>query len=191
MREPDRVLVGRNVHEVHREFRIAKIVAHPERNAATMKHDLAVVILEKDVTDVALPLIASSRSIDMSNFIRVVGFGVTDLNGSTGFGKKRFVDIPIATHDCRNESERYGCHAGLELVAGAVGLGKDANNGDGGGPAYVKQDGRWALAAIVSRATKESVRPTGDGGIYVRLDRYWDWIRNVAETNGGHWRPAH
>ena len=65
-----------------------------------------------------------------------------------------------------------------EIVAGGNGV--DSCNGDSGGPAYVEVDGEVQLAGATSRATKNFTQPCGDGGIYTRVDRYVDWIRQVA-----------
>ena len=130
-------------------------------------------------------LIAPSDATDQSTFVRAVGFGNSDVNSTTGFGIKRMVDIAIATVDCSGASgTQLGCDSALEFVAGAPFLNKDTCNGDSGGPVYVQHQGEWYVAGATSRATEGSSHPCGDGGIYVRLDRYRDWIRSVP---GGHW----
>ena len=62
-------------------------------------------------------------------------------------------------------------------------LGKDTCSGDSGGPFYVT-DGKsgWLLAGATSRSTKSAMATCGDGGIYVRLDRYREWISDVAKV---------
>jgi endonuclease G len=59
-------------------------------------------------------------------------------------------------------------------------LNRDSCSGDSGGPLYVQWNGAWLLAGATSRATKASVRTCGDGGVYVRVDRYRDWIEKTA-----------
>ena len=84
------------------------------------------------------------------------------------------VDVPLASND-----PRFGAHVEYEFVAGAPFLDRDSCNGDSGGPAYVKADGAWYFVGATSRATASTVRPCGDGGIYVRVGAFQDWIRSV------------
>ncbi len=111
-----------------------------------------------------------------------MGFGNTEATGTFGYGQKRFVDVPIASPDCRGEisgefdSVTYGCDVGLELVAGRPLLARDSCTGDSGGPFYVQDGVPWLLAAATSRATDSSMSNCGDGGVYVRADRYRTWI---------------
>jgi endonuclease G len=39
--------------------------------------------------------------------------------------------------------------------------------------------GDWLLAAATSRATDSALNNCGDGGIYVRLDKYRRWIDGI------------
>jgi secreted trypsin-like serine protease len=69
---------------------------------------------------------------------------------------------------------------GLELVAGRPLLARDSCTGDSGGPFYVQDGANWLLAAATSRATDSSMSNCGDGGVYVRVDRYRSWIDSIA-----------
>jgi secreted trypsin-like serine protease len=73
----------------------------------------------------------------------------------------------------------YRCHAGLEFVAGKPLLAKDSCTGDSGGPFYVEGPEGWLLAGTTSRATNASPNDCGDGGIYVRVEHYLTWIRQI------------
>ncbi len=184
-----RVFVGPDVNKAGDVMRVSKAVRHSDYGKGGRHNDLTVLILERDVDSAkATPReIAPAGVIDKTFYVRVAGFGNTDVMSTRGYGIRRMVDVPIATADCaRNPGAHpgYGCDEGLELVAGAPFLDKDSCNGDSGGPAYVLYEGAWYLAGATSRPTAGSSRPCGDGGIYVRLDEYSDWIRSV---DGGHW----
>ncbi|MGE3314041.1 MAG: trypsin-like serine protease [Planctomycetaceae bacterium] len=181
-----RVFVGSDVTLSGSVFKVKSAVRHPDYGKAGLHNDLMVLILEQDVPGVKPRPFAPSSAIDAGFFVRAVGFGNTDVHSSIGFGIKRVVDIPMATPNCETSAaqSRYGCDNGLELVAGAPFLDKDTCNGDSGGPVYVEHNGNWYLAGATSRATRDSIRPCGDGGIYVRLDKYIDWIKSVP---GGKW----
>lgn len=115
---------------------------------------------------------------------RLVGFGNINPEGDMGYGKKRRVDVPITSLSCATQQERqeYGCRLGVEIVAGHRGLLKDSCHGDSGGPLYIKSDdGGYYLLGATSRGLTGSEHPCGDGGIYVRVDKYLDWIRERTE----------
>lgn len=92
----------------------------------------------------------------------------------------------MASPDCgTNEAQqKYGCNAGIEMIARAPFLDKESCNGDSGGPAYMWSGSDWLLAGATSRATKESQRNCGDGRIYTRVDRFEEWMKGIP---GGHW----
>lgn len=157
---------------------VATAVLHPEYGQRA-HNDLAVLILAEDVTDVQPRQIAPTSVLDAAKSVRLVGYGNTDVNSTGGFGLRRMVDVPRAS-----DNPVFGADPGLEFVAGAPFLDKDSCNGDSGGPAYTLSGGEFLLAGATSRATNNSTRPCGDGGIYARLDKYVEWMRSIP---GGHW----
>ena len=168
-----RIFVGTNVDRP-REGRIVKVkdrAAHAGYKPPRDQDDIAVLVLEDDVTGVTPRPIASAAALAKARSVRVVGYGYTDTGGSTGYGLRRLVDVPLA-----GNAKKFGGDPRTEFVAGAPFLDKDSCNGDSGGPAYVYQRGRWLLAGATSRATSSAVRPCGDGGIYTTVDAYRDWI---------------
>jgi secreted trypsin-like serine protease len=146
--------------------------------------------LEQAVDTVAPRKLATKAIADEATDGRVVGFGATDASGMFGYGVKRFVDVPAASPSCRrqvdgkDDSVTYGYDVGLELVAGRPLLEQDSCNGDSGGPFYVlDKTGAWVLAGATSRATDSAMHGCGDGGVYVRIDRYRTWIDGLAGVN--------
>ena len=181
-----RVFVGTDSDKpsTGKSYEVASVHQHPDYNGAH-QNDLTVLILKEDVTGVTPRAFATKDAIDSAFFVRAVGFGTTDFNGSIGYGIKRMVELPMASFDCAPaDATRYGCDTGLEFVAGGLFNNKDTCSGDSGGPIYVDVGGSWFLAGATSRATVESVRTCGDGGIYVRMDKYQEWVKSIP---GGHW----
>jgi secreted trypsin-like serine protease len=179
-----RVFFGNNVGNNGLVVRVKKSVVHPEWHKKKT-NDLIILILDQAV---AIPprKIAPAGLIDGAADGRVVGFGHSDLAGRTGYGVKRQVDVPIASPACKgsasghDDATSYGCDVGLELVAGRPLLARDGCRGDSGGPFYVLDaNHNWLLAGATSRATKSSMNTCGDGGIYVRLDKYLTWIKSI------------
>jgi endonuclease G len=186
------VFVGDNVRQIDKGkvYKVKKAVRHPNYEDKAVENDLAVLILEEKVKDVTPLEIASSKAIDNSPFLRIIGFGKFNGTSETGYGRKRLVEVKIAQYSCSVGAEspmcKYGCHTRYELVAEDPTKAKDSCQGDSGGPSYVRCGNRWYLATVTSRSIKGS-KKCGDGGIYVRLDRFKDWIRQTAQTHGGHW----
>jgi secreted trypsin-like serine protease len=176
-----RIFVGSDVTQSGKVVKVKRRVRHPKYHQG--KHnDLMVLILEQAVEGIEPRRIARKAAIEGATDGRVVGFGNTEATGNFGYGQKRFVDVPIASPDCKgqiggeDDTVTYGCDAGLELVAGRPLRARDSCTGDSGGPFYLQVGEQWFIAAATSRATDSSVSNCGDGGVYVRVDRYKTWI---------------
>lgn len=177
-----RVFIGDNSNGPGRTIAVKKSIRHPDFNPATLAGDLTLLILEEDADGVTPRKIASKQDVDEAHGLRLVGFGLTEI---LPFGTKSKVDVAIASNSCDTPpaQSKFGCNANREIVAGGNGF--DSCNGDSGGPAYVFKGSELLLAGATSRATANSINNCGDGGIYVRVDTFVDWIRQTAETNGG------
>jgi secreted trypsin-like serine protease len=179
-----RVYFGRDVTAPGKVVKVKKRVPHPKYHKVN-RNDLMVLLLAENVTGVTPRPLAKKGLIDAATDARVVGFGNTEASGTFGYGKKRFVDVPIASTSCQgsvdghDDKVSYGCDPGLELVAGRPMLAQDTCTGDSGGPLYVLEGEKWLLAGATSRATDSAMNNCGDGGVYVRLDKYRAWITSI------------
>jgi hypothetical protein len=176
----DRVFVGEDVTKSHAGtvISVRDAQSHPEYGPPDPTHDVAVLILSKDADCEPRP-IADAGMLKAAPSVRLAGYGNTDVYSSGGYGRRRMVDVPLASPD-----RRYGADPDTEFIAGAPFLDRDSCNGDSGGPAFVQSKRRWYLAGATSRATASTIRPCGDGGIYSRVHVFEDWARSVP---GGHW----
>ena len=182
-----RVFVGNDVGGKGRVFKVIRHVRHP-RWDNRLRHDVMLLILEKKITGVKPRAMAPAALVDAASDGRVVGFGTTELGGNLGYGVKRQTDVPIVSPACkgqvngRSDDRVYGCHAGKEIVAGKPLLLHDTCKGDSGGPFFLADGrGRWFLAGVTSRGTDLATTMCGDGGLYVRVDQYRDWIASVIK----------
>lgn len=184
-----RVFFGRDVSKQGKIVRVARRVRHPDYHRNGKHNDLLVLVLESDAKGVAPRALAPSPLTDAATDARVVGFGNTDPAGFFGYGVKRQTDVPIASPSCEgtvsgeDDQVAYGCDPQLELIAGKPLLARDTCTGDSGGPLYVADaQGKWLLAGATSRATDSATNNCGDGGVYVRVDRYRDWIESIPDV---------
>lgn len=183
---PTKIFVGSSISGPGTTYRVVQRVIHPKYDPGSKTDDLSLLVLERPVVDVSPTKIASPDQINAMGSVCLAGFGNTDVGGRFGFGTKMYVDVPVVSSD---GSGPYGAHVGSEFVA-VDKHGKDSCRGDSGGPALIRLPGdgiavpqKVVLAGATSRATKMASAPCGDGGIYVRLDKYTPWIDEVAKQN--------
>ncbi|HEY0070383.1 MAG TPA: trypsin-like serine protease [Chloroflexia bacterium] len=149
--------------------------SHPEVDLRVLVLERAATVKHRPVADVAL--------LSGATHATVVGFGNVDRDGSFGYGRKLRAEVPITTPDCAavGDAKEYGCLPGREIVAGHTGLQVDSCTGDSGGPLYLKANGdEYFLVGVTSRGQRSASTVCGDGGIYVRVDLYLDWIHSVT-----------
>lgn len=157
---------------------VVSMQLHPEA-------DLMILTLAQDALT-PIRSIATSAEIEQLSptTCTLVGFGTIDIEGTVGYGIKRRVETPILSLLCgaSEDSLDYGCIQGIEMVAGQRGLNRDTCQGDSGGPLYVQYlDGSYHLLGVTSRGISGG-RNCGDGGIYVRADKFIDWIRQECKS---------
>ncbi len=158
---------------------VIRNVKHPEL-------DLRALFLERPASVAPRPIALGADDAPPAEAL-FAGFGTIDRDGRFGFGRKRYVQLPITSLGCESarDAKRYGCQEGRELVAG--GQGRDSSTGDAGGPLYVAgPDGGYLLLATCSRSARGRTTTAGDGGIYVRIDRALNWLRSIAGNDPGH-----
>lgn len=181
-----RIFIGKNVRKDGKIVEVKIAVPHPGYNVFTKSNDIAVLILKERVAVTPAP-IATEAILNAATKLRLVGYGMTNSTGSVGYGIQQMVDVPPIPNSCLADAQRieYGCNIGVEIVAGAPLLHRDACGGDSGGPAYVDVNGRWYVGGTTSRKTTNSLELCGSFSAYVRSHYYLPWIREVALTNGG------
>ncbi len=171
-------------HDVGSAHKIYVKYADPYPSTSPMV-DLAILVLEKDVTDAETLPIASS--VDGSPALKIVGFGMTS-NDSNSTGIKFQGDVPIIPNTCNDQSQQiFGCNPGIELVAKGPVVTNDTCHGDSGGPGYVGDPDNRLLGVVTLRSISHT--PTGKldcgyGGVYLRLQPYIEWIKDEVTKYG-------
>lgn len=173
-----RVGLGTNVNHLTETLRVLKTNQHTNYNAGNDANDLAILILDRSLWNIEFAVCATKEEVDNAPGLRLVAFGHTNTTGSAGAGIKRFVDIPTIPGTCStpDHTAKYRCHVDKEIVAGKPLLQRDQCKEDSGGPVYVVDGSK--LAGIASRSLISTNR-CGDGGIYVRVHPYRDWISAI------------
>jgi len=174
-----KIFIGSNVNLSGEIVKIKEVYLHNNYIESTLKNDLQVLILEKAVTSAIACKIASSEFIEKASQATIVGYGTNCSDNLIGIGIKRQALMSIAIN-----SSLYGCDKDLEILALPVSKTNVADGClcDSGGPLYIMANNEWLLAGILSRNV-DTGKPAkcGEGSIYLRLDRYIDWILSIPE----------
>jgi V8-like Glu-specific endopeptidase len=149
-------------------WKVLERIPHPDPNV-----DLLILIVENhplgSPADLALEKeafeLASTVEIESQREFTMVGFGADNPSNSGGFGVKREVVLQ------KNQYDKLVFSAGESNYA-------DTALGDSGGPALIQVAGKYKLVGITSCAAKPPY-----GGIYVRVDRHWDWIQGILNQH--------
>ncbi len=169
---------------------VARIILKKSYDPKTSDNDVALIELlhplpiQGDILALAL-LTASeeAQALKPDMTLTTIGWGATNEGGHT-VRDLRWVRVPYAEReDCNRPLGYNGRVTENMLCAGNMAGGVDSCQGDSGGPLTVSFSGGTKLAGIVS---------WGDGcarpnrlGIYSRVSKYADWIKQCAEEGKG------
>ena len=165
----------------------------PRPSPAHPDPDVMLLELETDVEGVSPRAIAPADFVTGDlGYVRVVGFGRDQPPGVDGssqgrVGVKNVADVPLNG----GSAAVLGYDPSFEFCAGVRGLNIDTCQGDSGGAAlvYLADRGRWYLYGAVARSVKPQRGDTlrhlcGNGGIYTRVDKFREWIKETATRVG-------
>lgn len=171
------------------EFKVARVIPHPEYDSAERKNDVALLRL-------VAPLKIETRKIvllattDTENAwsgagacAAVAGWGQTVQRSSLP-GHLQAVNVPIVSQqDCRAAyTPTYDIQAKTHVCAGYMPGGKDSCYGDSGGPLIVRAGPTGALLVGIVSFGEGCARPN-QPGVYARVSSYVDWITSTIEQN--------
>lgn len=142
------------------EYSVSQLAMHPNYDTNTLRQDIGVLVLDQDVTGVT-PITMRRANMPASwvgQEALFIGFGVIS-GAQNGAGLKRSVNIPL-TH-ITHRKFRYS------------GEGVNTCNGDSGGPAIMRVNGKDKLVGVTSYGDYDCTVY----GVDTRVDRYDGWVQ--------------
>jgi len=172
----------------HQEFNISDIRIHPNFNNATLVNDLALLKLDRparkrqNIDVVCIPEKEDSGDADEDiNNCFVTGWGRRTESSDHSVVLKE-ISVPMWNHERCNEALQAQFGPGYTLpetalCAGAEG--RDACDGDGGGPLVCGKQGQWYQVGIISFGIGCG-RP-GVPGVYTKVGAFNSWIEEKIQ----------
>ena len=164
---------------------VRSIRIHPQFSSTSLYNDIALV--ELSVPSAIQPIaLFSGESVDntppslLGKLVTVLGWGVADSTTSWYYPEiLRQVSLPVVADSTCNDI--YINPVLPSQFCAGYWEGKDACEGDSGGPAVVQVDGHWVHAGIVS-AGVSCQEYFGWYGKYTRTSAYLSFIRQYAPS---------
>jgi len=179
------VYVGKNLRTTEdsheQKIKVQQIVMHPEYDNNEVTHDIAILTLETDavLSSYVEPICFSfdNQPLENDEIAHVTGWGrLTD--GSKPEKMQKFevsvVENVVCEQILRNYSGQYEVIGDGNMCAMNRDGGKDACEGDSGGPLTVERDGRHVLMGLVSYGY--GCGHPGIPGVYTKISSYFSWI---------------
>ncbi|MGH0166921.1 UNVERIFIED_CONTAM: hypothetical protein FKN15_051734, partial [Acipenser sinensis] len=159
---------------------VAEMIIHKEYVAISADNDIALLRLEKPIiySDYAIPICLPEKwlavyTLATIRYSTVSGWGKLSEGGPTSSILRRLEMPRLKTQDCI-ENSKLNITDNM-FCAGYFEGNQDSCKGDSGGPHATKYKNTWFLTGIVSWG-KGCARP-GQYGIYTRVSRYLDWLK--------------
>lgn len=160
---------------------------HPEYNAQTFSHDIALVELKypihfenMEIKSIALltPELVAEGAIDPGVLGIAMGWGSLMENGKFS-NSLMLAELPIISHKVANSAEVYDGMVDFSMIAAGYPKGeKDTCQGDSGGPFTVKgPTGQPILAGIISWGI--GCGRTNRYGVYSNVAIGYPWIMKM------------
>ncbi|KAG8275353.1 hypothetical protein J6590_087703 [Homalodisca vitripennis] len=167
--------------------KISPVVVHPNFDNKTLVNDLALVRLEKaarrrsNIDIVCVPSDQLPLSRNKTCYVTGWGKQTEDSNHSVVLKE---IPVPLWENQACEKALRtsFGARFSLPPTAVCAGAeGRDACDGDGGGPLVCEDRGRWFQVGIVSFGV--GCGRADVPGVYTRVSFYQNWLHDVVIQN--------
>ncbi len=155
-------------------YATSEVVIHPDYNVQTSANDIAILVLDEPVLDVAPSNIFRGTPM-IGDVLFIVGFGQTgDASGGVA-----------GTFGTKNVGMTMIDDVGDTLVLWTFDDPTESNTaaGDSGGPGYLDVDGELFIASITSGGSEANAM-LGDMAFNTRVDAFADWIDQALMSEG-------
>ena len=177
----DNVLIGTSSLNRASEGEVIQVTKRVEYKNSQSTADLTILVLANPSRFEPRAIASGWAKFDIKNgaMINLVGYGAIDRDGNQYKPELQEATTTITDADCTKSS---GCNTavkpGGELGAGGMGI--DTCGGDSGGPLYLPTPYGTFLAGATSRGYDNNQYYCSEGGIYVRPDKFVDWMDEAA-----------
>jgi len=172
----------------HQEFNISDIQIHPNFNNATLVNDIALLKLERPAKrqqNIDVVCVASEEEIEESRLSNcyVTGWGRRTESSDHSVVLKE-IAVPLWEQSVCNSALQDQFGPGYSLPSSSVcagAEGRDACDGDGGGPLVCQEAGQWYQLGIVSFGI--GCGRAGVPGVYTRVTHFYPWLERTILSN--------
>lgn len=168
-----------------RQLQVEKILMHPDYVKRTNENDIALLKLSQAidyncrVRPICLPM--GPQHLLIGEKCWIAGWGMTLGHGNDDIVNE--VMVPIINPILCKSSDFYGrrFHPDVMVCAGYRNGGKDACNGDSGGPLICQRNGVWTLSGITSwgLGCGQPQQP----GVYTMVGHYATWLHKTMKAH--------
>lgn len=166
---------------------VKRIIMHPQFNSKTVTNDIALLQLQKPITNVKTLALINGSSLLVNMSASVIGWGALSQSDSNASRYPEFLShagLPIISNNvCKQAMDNNTPITDTLLCAGFNNARTDTCQGDSGGPLVVKLNNQWYLAGITSWGSPVGCATPGFYGVYTRVSKYVSYINSTIKTN--------
>ncbi|RNA07973.1 plasma kallikrein [Brachionus plicatilis] len=164
---------------------LTEFVVHPQYNSDNLHNNIALLKLSSPVeyTDQILPICLPSQNYDFSDQMSwATGWGYLEFQGKTSNILMEMQSKILNDSMCEQRYINLNLPKFNSLVnVCAGGNSKSICIADSGGPLVVNVSGKWQLAGISSWTNIQTEDGCDDGGVFVKISFYIDWILSYTQ----------
>ena len=170
------------------EYRVQRVIVHPEFRRAAMGRDIALILLDRDVKDVTPTPIYRGKS-EAEKIVTIVGHGFSGTLDRGPVSKDKWDKIQRAATQKieRIGDKKHWLMFPIDPPETATDLEGSGGPGDSGGPAFLEENGKLYVAGISSFTDDSNADQIdgnyGDWEAYTRVAAYAEWIDSVLAAN--------
>ncbi|XP_053667559.1 serine protease 7-like [Anopheles marshallii] len=187
----NRISAADNRAQNHKAF---ELIVHPEYSVNSIRHDVALIVLETDITytDYIQPVCLWNRDDDLNAIVgtwgTVVGFGIDETDEVSD--TLREASIPVVNHITCIESNRelFGSQLTSNMFCAGNRDGIGACNGDSGGGLFFNYSDTWFIRGVVSFTKPRQYGNycgTNEYTVFTDVAKYLSWIEQQMGGKDG------